>query len=86
MRTLPILCKLLIAIPAVAFCQTTPTRLPGVDELPELTGEAKQPERLSEPEKLLATVQLEDPDYTATLLSTIDEVIRQYPHTRPPTP
>lgn len=79
MRTMPTLRTLLIVIPAVAFCQTSPTVIPGVDEPPELTGKAKQPEPLSEAEKLLATVQIDDPDYTAKLLSTIDELIRQYP-------
>lgn len=79
MQTPPILYTLLIAIPAVAFCQAHPTTIPGVDEPPELTRDPKQPERLSEPDKLLATVQLEDPDYTANLLRTIDEAIRRYP-------
>jgi len=79
MRTLPIVYTLFSTIYVVAFCQTSPTRPPGVEEPPEFVGEAKQPERLSEPERLIATVQIEDPDYTAKLLSTIDEVIRHYP-------
>ena len=70
---------LLVATPLVVLAQSPSVRITAIHEPPEFTGEALQPERLSGPEKLLATVQLEDPDYMAKLLSAIDEVIRQYP-------
>jgi tetratricopeptide (TPR) repeat protein len=70
---------LLLAAPLVLLAQSPSVRITGIREPPEFTGGAKQPERLSEPEELLATVRIGDPDYTAKRLSTIDEVIRRYP-------
>jgi tetratricopeptide (TPR) repeat protein len=76
---LAFLSGLLLATPFVVFAQSPSARITGIHEPPEFTGGAKQPKRPSEPERLLAAVRVEDPDYTAKLLSTIDEVIRHYP-------
>src|SRR5471030_339205 len=82
MRTLPTLFTLLIA-PLVALSQSSPVRIPGVDEPPELLGEPKTfptpPEALLQFKTVMDKWNEHDMEKVKALRPELDEFIRQHP-------
>jgi tetratricopeptide (TPR) repeat protein len=71
----------LLVIPSVALSQSTSTRIEGVSEPPELTGEPKKVEKATDADRQLfeAIGHLKDADETKSSLPKLDEFITQHP-------
>jgi tetratricopeptide (TPR) repeat protein len=83
MRILSAVCPLLIAVSFVASAQSNPTRIAGVDEPPELTG---QPKKLPTPSEVLLQFKTvmdkwkdNDTEAIKSLQPDLDRFVQQHP-------
>jgi tetratricopeptide (TPR) repeat protein len=81
MRPLFIICSLLLAAPIAGFSQTPSTKIDGVSEPPELTGDPKKVNRTTEADRQLFEIvgHLKDADETKSMLPKLDAFIKQHP-------
>src|SRR5438046_1712234 len=80
-RSLLIYSCFLLASPVLMLSQTASTKINGVSEPPELTGEPKKFDKPSESDRQLFEIigKLQDEDDTKSSMPKLDEFIAQHP-------